>query len=327
MQHLTLKEAYAKTIAWYKGNIVDWKSGGQVFSTDGKKEAIGTYYWPYGFDTCIISPDGTYVFLYQKLGTKGVLLKNGELMREINRTFYHADTYEFPAAFITAPNGQTYLAHCPIRYNRLDFEDVETGKIVTDIPDRNPDGFFHSRLEVNPSHTHIMSKGWLWHPIDFIAVFDVGACLKNPKLLDTSNYRPQVNCDINTASFISDNRILVGASNISEPFDEDANDLLNLGQIGIWDLDTDNITGLVQVKGEFGNLYAINEKQAFDLYKYPKIIHIESGEIEQHFKEIQTGTQHSSIIYSTKNLPAIAFNREIGAIAIKSGESSIEIIQ
>ena len=86
----------------------------------------------FSFDGSITSQDGQYAFIYKRLGTKGILLKNGEIIREINRTYYHAETYEFPSAFITFDN-KTYLAHCPISYCQLDFENVETGEIVSNI--------------------------------------------------------------------------------------------------------------------------------------------------------------------------------------------------
>jgi len=147
MTRQTFKTNYLKTIDWLNGDIVDWVSAGQLYSSDGQQRQIAKYHYAFGFDASITSQNGQYAFIYKRLGTKGILLKDGEIIREINRTHYNAETYEFPAAFVTVDN-ETYLVHCPIDYCRLDFENVETGEVVSNIPGRNPSDIFHSRLSI-----------------------------------------------------------------------------------------------------------------------------------------------------------------------------------
>lgn len=322
MKTQTITAGFLKTICWLDDTIVDWASSGEQYTVDGKKNRLAKYGYPFGFDSAISSNDGTYSFIYKKLGTKGLLLKNGELLREINRSYYCAGSYEFPAAFITL-QGNTYLVHCPNGYNQLDFEDVESGEIVTNTKNRNPDDIFHSRLEVSPEGNLLMSKGWLWHPLNTVIVYDIQQCFNDPSLLDNPMLSPDVGVEICTASFVNNDEVLVGSSD--EVLNDEKVGALPPKHIAIWHLKTNLISKQMPVKEEFGNLFAINNRLAWDLFNFPKIINIESGEIVDENREMNSGQQNSSIIDSGKNFPAIIFNRQTKQIAIK-GDEKIEIL-
>ena len=291
-----------------------------MYSLDGEIKQLSQ---TYGFgNSAISSLDGIYAFIYEKLGTKGLLLKNGELIREINRSYYCANAYEFPAAFITFEH-RTYLIHCPIAYDQLDFEDVETGEIITNIEGRKPDGRFHSRLEISTDGTFLMSKGWVWHPLYTISVFNIEECIRNPLLLDNSRFSPDVGVEICTASFIDDNTIIIGSSD--EVFDEDNIEILPPGHICLWDLKTDQLSKPVKPKEAFGNLFAINANYIWDTFCFPKIIDINTGEIIEQNKEINSGKQQGPMISATSNFPSIIFNKQTKQIAIKANEK-IEVL-
>ena len=67
--------------------------------------------------------------LYTRTQTKGVLLRNGEeIVRQINRDYYHANIYEYPVSFARLRDGREVLIHCPEEVNVLVVEDVETGE-------------------------------------------------------------------------------------------------------------------------------------------------------------------------------------------------------
>ena len=312
-----------QTICWVDNTIVDYASAGKKYTLDGQVKELYKYTFGFG-DTAITSSDGQYAFIYQKLGTKGLLLKNGDMLREINRSYYCAEVYEYPAAFVTIDN-RTFLVHCPMKYCRLDFEDVETGQIVTDDQDRNPSDYFHSRLEISPNGKYLMSKGWFWHPWNDIRLFDIRKCFDSPEELDKSEIYPNVGTEICTASFIDENKVLIGSSDEEEMNDEL---LENLPQkhIAIWDIELNQISKPIKIQSEFGNLFAINEKFAWDLFKFPKIIDLETGEIVDKDESLASGLQKSSIIHHIDKLPKVAFNRQTKQIAITKDEN-IEILE
>jgi len=323
MTRQTIKTNFLQTIDWVNGNIVDWVSAGQQYSLDGQRKQLTKYHFAFSFDGSITSQDAQYVFIYKRLGTKGLLLKNGEIIREINRSYYHAETYEFPAAFVTFEN-QTYLVHCPISYRRLDFENVETGEIISNVKDRKPSDIFHSRLSLSPDNKYLMVCGWAWHPVDTVELFDIADCFKNPLLLDKSSVSPDFGIPINSASFIDSKRILLAASD-DEPFDDEVPPILPQKHIAIWDFTTNELSKPVKVDGEFGNLFAINEKWAWDTFKFPKIINIQTGEIESKMEEINSGLQTSSIMDDGKS-PQICFDKHTSQIAIRIDNTLIEVL-
>jgi hypothetical protein len=302
---------YAHTIDWVNNRIVDWKGGGKFL--DAGRENVGGISRLYqgDFDASITSPNGEYQFIYKRLNTKGLLLKQGQLIREINRSYYHAERYEYPAAFVEY-EGRTYLAHCPNGYSTIDFEDVETGELVTDVPERKHMDMFHSRFEVSPGGRYLLSRGWVWHPSDEICVFDVRAAITDPHKLDRWN-APFTGIEINAANFIDDERILIGASNGEPPRDED-DATFPADHIGVWNLTTREVTGIVPVKAPFGNLFVIDVHRAWDLYQYPKIIHIQSGAIIDALEDVETGKQITSFCYS--KAPQIRYNRATKQIAV-----------
>jgi hypothetical protein len=325
MTRRTIKTNYLQTIDWLNGCIIDWVSAGQQYSLDGQQTQLAKYHYAFSFDGSLTSKDGQYAFIYKRLGTKGLLLKNGEILREINRPYYHAETYEYPVAFLTF-NNVTYLVHCPNDYCQLDFENVETGEIVTNIKGRKPSDIFHSRISISPDNKYLMVCGWVWHPVDTVELFEVAECFKNPLLLDKSSLYPDFGTEINSASFIDSKRILIAASG-EEPFNDETQPLLPQKHIAIWSFETNQLSNPVKVNGEFGNLFAINETLAWDMYKFPKIINIKTGEVEGKVEDINSGLQVSSILYDEiKNYPQICFDRQTSLIATKIDSTTIEVL-
>ena len=320
IERQTIIANYIKTINWHGDAIVDWASGGKQYFLNGQIGPSHTYF-AFAFDAAITSANNTYAFIYQRLGTKGLLLKNGGLVREINRSHYFANAYEFPCAFIEI-DGTTYLIHCPVAYNQLDFEDAETGELVTNIPDRNPEDLFHSRLAVSPDNSLIISKGWVWHPLNEVCIFNAKECLSSPKLLDNTNNQPPCGVEICTASFIDDKRILIGST---EEIIDDEDLRMPAKHIAIWDLEAKALLKPVAVKVEFGRLYAIDGTFAWDLYDFPKIIAIDTGEIVDKDERINTGKNRSAITNSLTANAQISFNSHTKQVAI-CGEDKIEVL-
>lgn len=323
MKRQTIKTYSLRTIDWFENKVIDWNCAGTQYSVDGDAKQLQYYHFGFRCDGAISSTSGEYVLMYKKLGTKGLLLRNGKLLREINRTYYQSEEYEFPAAFLDY-QGRTYLVHCPVNYCQLDIEDAETGEIITNTVERKPSDVFHSRLEVSPDNKYILSKGWYWHPWDGVELFNVEDCLANPTLLDNGRMPPKVSTEISSASFINQEEILLWANN-EEPMDEDSDVPIPPGHLAIWNIRTDTISNAVQVKGVCGNILAIDDKRCWDLMDYPKIISLESGEIIDENQEVFSGKQSSSIIYYPEQTTQIAYNRATKQVAI-GHDYTIEIL-
>ncbi|TRW22424.1 hypothetical protein FMM05_18140 [Flavobacterium zepuense] len=323
MKRQTINTNYLETIDWLNGTIFDWASAGKIYYPDGQQGQVGQYHYSLDFDGSITSTDGQYAFIYQRLGTKGLLLKNGVLLREINRSYYCADTYEYPAAFVTV-NNTTYLIHCPNDYCQLDFEEVETGNIVTAIEGRKPSDVFHSRLSISPNGDYLMVCGWVWHPVELVDLFDIAECLKNPLLLDKT-FSHNFGIEIYSASFIDNEHILVASSD-GELFDDEVPPILPPKHIAVWNFKNNELSKPVEVDNTTGNFFAINSRLAWDTYKFPKLIDIETGEIMDKLESVNSGIQSSSIYTNATNCPQIRFDRQSGIIAIKISSTIIEVL-
>src|SRR5690348_7263873 len=81
-----------KTLCWMGDRLADFM-GGTIYGLDGSTERVG-YHYSYRFDAAVASPSGRWVVLYERLGTKGILLgPDRRVVRELNRSFYQAHVY------------------------------------------------------------------------------------------------------------------------------------------------------------------------------------------------------------------------------------------
>lgn len=314
-----------QTLVWIEDELFDFAQG-RSYSLDSNGPNHLGYRLCFNFDAAIVSDDGIYAVVYQKLGTKGLLLKHGQILREINRSYYQSDMYEYPVAFFKAPNGKAYLIHCPIAYNQIDIEDIETGELITNIKERNPSDFFHSRLEVSPDNKYFLTKGWVWHPCDRVAYFDIEACLKNPLLLDQPIEPVPILYEVATASFIDNNLVLLGINHDADYFDNiETITGLSKSQLIIWDVNKNRIIQQLDVNFKIGNFIIINHTIVLDLYHHPKLVNFRTCELIQEFAEINSGLQCSSIIGHLENLPKVVWSKENKQLALVT-ESTIEIL-
>src|SRR5690349_4885697 len=94
MVHTTRIEIDAKAVkalAWNGDELIDLACGGTRYRLDGTRGKVRINYGSL-FDACAISPSGQYAVLYQRLGTKAIILgPDGYLVREINRSYYCAE--------------------------------------------------------------------------------------------------------------------------------------------------------------------------------------------------------------------------------------------
>jgi hypothetical protein len=320
----SIKETYFTTLDWHSNQVVDWSQAATCFALDGSKSQLQRYHFAYSFDSAISSDCQQYAFIYQRLGTKGLLLKNGEILREINRSYYQAESYEYPAAFYTAPNGEVFLIHCPKAYCQLDFEAVETGEIPTATSDRKPADIFHSRLRLSTDQKTLLTQSWVWQPWDVAEIYDINACFQTPTLLDQVCSFRDIQTEVCSADFIDNQHIILYSSD-EDAFDDEEENLLPPQHFITYDIASKTYSTAIKTSEPCGNIYIISQYYAWDTYLYPKVIDLRTGEIVAKIADIDTSRQRSAIISHLEKLPQIAYNRTSQKLAILQGKD-VEIL-
>ena len=277
--------------------------------------------------------DNEFAVISQRLGTKALLLRNGRILRELNRSYYHAGVYEYPVCIWKTSEGRSLIAHCPDEYCRIDIEDAETGARLTGGV-RKPQDFFHSRLMVNESGTRLLSAGWVWHPWNGVQYFEIAEALRNPAHLDSgSNGSPySLSLDFaeeSSACWQTNDRALVGSSGEPEDSEEAKRApgprLRPMG-IGVCDVSSQSYIRSVVIGEPVGKIMPLGNDHAICFYDHPKVVSLESGEIIARWRDLKSGTQLSSIEMNNSPIPPLAIDVEGKRFAI-GGPDAITVIQ
>jgi hypothetical protein len=316
-----------RSLCWCGDELVDWVGGGRRLALDGTDRRASVNY-AYRFDAATASHDGRFAVIYERLGTKGLLLKDGEVLRQIDRSFYHANAYEYPVALFHEPGGRLLLAHCPRSYCSIELEEAETGRPLTASAEREPADFFHSRLAASPHGKRLLSAGWAWHPWSIVKHFDVARALADPHHLDRgvrmSPYSGHV-CLAEEASacWLDDDRIVVGASGEPEDPEEvrEAGDEARLRSCGlaVYDLAGGRCLRTFQLPEEPGTILPVGRHHVLSLYRHPKLIDLSGAQVVHAWTELASGLQNSSIIWGLKDdakPPPMAFDPVSGRFAM-----------
>jgi hypothetical protein len=286
-------------------SLVDWADGGQRYFLDGETVPRSVRY-AYPFDAAVSLPGSAFAVIYTKGGTKGLILRDGEIQREINRSYYFADRYEYPIALFRLRSGREVLAHCPDEYCRLEIEDLATGEVLTRSTARKPSDFFHSRLAASADGLHLVSAGWLWHPVDEVRVFSVETSLEDPKHLDGKGIGIDAWAEESSATFSLDGRLTV-ALRIER--DEDGNDKpLATNELRSFDLSRPAQPVVARAPEKLGTVMAVGTSHLLALYKHPRLIDARSGSVVKSWPHIFSGTQTTSIFGQAADVPATALD-------------------
>ncbi|MEU5692943.1 hypothetical protein [Actinosynnema sp. NPDC020468] len=119
------------------------------------------------------SPDGRFAAVVTDHGRYGVVvdLVTGARVLELDRE-EDADhfTTRYPLAFADA---RTLVVGTS--WNRLDAFALPEGRLLTarEVPEEHDLDYYHGALLPNPSGTHVLDDGWVWHPIGVPTVVDV----------------------------------------------------------------------------------------------------------------------------------------------------------
>jgi hypothetical protein len=304
------------SLNWVGENLIDCVGDRIVFGLDDTSTKVRSLFG-YRFDKAIISADAQYSVIYENLGTKGIILKEGRFVREINRSYYCADAYEYPVAFFNLADGRPVIAHCPDEYCKIEIEEIETGKKLTSRTNK-PDDFFHSRLQVSPDGRYLLSCGWVWHPWDTIELFDVERALKEPDSLDQpwKGNLLGIEGEIHSAAFNGAGKIVIAADE-----DEQSKPVLCTYKI-----DEDRITSSFRLEEHMGILMPMGDF-VVGFYEHPKLFNLKTGIIEHRWDDLTSGDQNSSIIsHINEKLPKIALDPKNKRFAV-AGAEEITVIQ
>ena len=314
-----------RSLCWCGDSLVDWAAGAAVYSLDGATRRRVVNY-AYRFDAACASPSGEYAAIYERFGTKGIILQRGKVIREINRSFYHAHVFEYPLTLFVLPDGREMLAHCPDEYYRLEIEETDTGNRLTHRRlDKHRD-FFHSRLNVNRSGTLLMSAGWIWHPRDWVSVYNIQECLEDRDKLDEDGVFDQPNPEISSAAFAGDHTLLLSSSD-GELLDEDDGACpLGPNSIATYDLRSRTFGKIAASPTTIGGtMMALPRDLLVSFFECPKLISLRTGQVLHAWDDIDSGRQRSSL--AGKNpAPPLACDQANNRFAVWKNER-ITVVQ
>jgi hypothetical protein len=242
------------------------------------------------------------VGLVQTVGTKALLLDGGRhygrVLREVDRSYYHADAYRYPLAMFTLPDGRTGMVHCPEHYNRLEIDVAATGERLTESAGRRqPSDFFHSRLAVSADGARLLSAGWVWHPWGCLDVFDLAEGLGNPRVLDGPGtvwgLHGLIQAEVSGACFVEDGIVVSTTSEENDP--EDDNDL-GPNMLARWSERDRQFLWRRELDQSAGDLAPIGN-YVLALNGHPRLFDPADGELLHEWPDIDTGTADSSIVW------------------------------
>lgn len=288
-RYLELPASGVASLAWRGDVLVDRVGGGAVYGLDGSFAPAQVRY-AYRFDSLVQSADGRYAVIYERRGTKGVVLRDERVIREINRSFYHAEVYDYPITLFRLAEGREVLAHCPDDYNRIEIELVETGERLTGRGDASQAlDVFHSGLAASPDGAWLMSAGWMWHPYLGVSFYPLAESLTDPCRLDRTHGLADC-AEIASAAFIDEDRAVLASAPHAESFDEDLSELrLRPGEIGIYRFASETWDSVAPFGEPAGRLLAIDADHVLSLYECPKLIHVPTGRVLERWPGILSG--------------------------------------
>ncbi|WP_259334167.1 hypothetical protein [Streptomyces umbrinus] len=220
-----------KTLAWQGDELV---SGcGRRWGRDGVERKVA-FAWSYPFDAGITSVSGPYSAVYQERGTEGVLLERERVVRELDRSDYQAENYDYPLALGALGDGREVVVHCPDEYNVLEIEDAASGERLT-AGRREPRDVFHSRLSLSPDGRYLLAVGWFWHPFGVAMVYDTALALTDPGTLDGEGLLPTevvMNGEVTAGCWLDGDRLVLATGGEGANGEEDST--LPARHLGVW---------------------------------------------------------------------------------------------
>lgn len=297
-----------RSLAWQGDALVDWVCGGRTYHLDGTVDDPHVNF-SYRFDAVAASPDGRYAVIVERLGTRGLLLRDGQILRELDRSFYCASAYEYPVCLWHA-GGRTLLAHCPREYCLLRIEDADSGAILAEAQGDEAADFFHSRLAVSPGGRYLLSAGWVWHPWSAVVVFDIARALEDPAHLASHGccedpLNPEGEEDV-SATWLSADRLV-------STTEEGA-------KVCVYDVTRRERVCAVELDRPAGTVMRVGTEHVVAFHGHPRLIRLVDGAVLHEWTELNCGEQLSSIMHHHDAPPPMAFDPDGGRFAVFDGE-------
>ncbi len=318
-----------RSLAWAGGALVDWVAGGERYGLDGSHERAHRRY-AYRFDSAVATPDGEVAVIYERGGTKGLVLRSGAPVREIDRSFYQAHRYAYPVC-LWSRGDRVLLVHCPDEYNRIEIEDALTGERLTARPEGDAADFFHSRLEVSPGGRRLLSAGWIWHPWDAVAFFDLEEALREPRRLDTQEDAHPVAPHVGaiqeaTATWLTDDRLILTADGGPRDGEPEGEGLaLQPSGVVVYDVPARRCVSSCVLERPAGRVMRVGAEHVLALYEHPRLRRLEDGAEVASWPELPSGTELSCIFCADAPPPPMALDPDRARIAI-AREGEIHVI-
>ena len=302
------------TLAWDGDELIDVTTN-QRFGLDGK--ITGTrFFLGYPFDRglCLRMRDALWTLAYDNRGTKAVLLKNGTVHRELNRSYYIAKDFDYPIAFTVNEGGRALVIHCPTSFDQLVFEDAETGETL--LTKKSSKMEFHSRLAVSPDQTLVVSAGWFWHPV-------CGAWLFSPWSQQEVDEDFGFGSEMDSVAFLGNDRLLVATNDEVVNEDVPLNELGPL-RLGVWSIPDKKWSSVAELAQVTGTVMPWRD-WVISFYDRPKAIDLGTGAIVHRWDGIYSGRQAGTLHLGEPVPPPIALDPERGRFAV-AGLHGISVI-
>jgi hypothetical protein len=283
----------ARSLVWSGNVLIDAVGGEASIALDGPAHT-STVNWAFSFDRALLAPTGLRV-LYSVMGTKGLVATPHRAVREINRSYYCANAYEYPVAVGRLDDGREVLVHCPDGYNRLTIEALVDGERVCSATDEAVD-VFHSRLQLSPGGSHLLSAGWVWHPFGVATVHDIDEAAADEAHLDGWGVFPwgSVAGQVEAACWLDSDLLVVTTDPEEEPLDPEGNGLPG-GHVGVWSLGEGAWVAQAPFEGHTGTVHQLGP-YILCLFDHPRLIDPMTAQIVEEWPEIATGHQRSSVM-------------------------------
>lgn len=313
-----------KSLAWQGDALIDWLQSTRIYHLDGSVDD-GVRRYAYSFDAVATSPSGNYTILYERLGTRAIVLRDFEVIREISRSYYQADAFDYPIGLFRLADGREAIAHAPDIYNRIEIDLLETGERLTARPPNAPDpiDYFPSGLVADPAGEWLMSTGWVWHPAYAAAFYPLPAALGDPSILDANHFNWD-QTETTAGAWLGRDRVALASDPEADCYveeDQTQPDTIPYpGRIGIYRPSSREWESDAMVGEPIGQLLQVDELHVLALHDHPKLIHVPSGEIVERWHDIPSGPWAGCITHHLGELPPTAWDPEGRRLAVASAE-------